>query len=266
MNNFSHRIAIRRRSKTLLQCLAGSLCFVTAAALADPTGRAPSSFTVVLEDCTEFAGLGPLAETQIQGRLAPGYTAATFGPSTVGVVARASRCERVSVAGGPAEQVTVSHIGINLVAPDGTGDINNYTLLYVTDSWRLGARLRQFGLPVRIDPDMVYEVNPAGSSLELYAQVQAEPGITYFLDGLVNDPAPGTAAPFLANWWYSSRAGRMRMSTNIPAFAAGPADVALFNSRASALGQFLAANRTVFPLLSVRGKFSHAVMTVSLER
>ncbi|MDQ2929059.1 MAG: hypothetical protein ABI330_16730 [Caldimonas sp.] len=239
---------------------------MAAAAVADPLPRAPSPFAVVLNDCTEFAGLGPLAGTQIQGRLPPGYTAATFGPGTAGVVARASRCDRVSVDGGPVERATVSHIGINLMTPDGTGDINNYTLLYVTDSWRLAAKLREFGLPVRIDSNMVYEVNPAGSALELYAQVQAEPGITYFLDGVVNDPAPGTAAPFLANWWYSSRAGRMKMSTDIPAFAAGQADVALFNSRESALGQFLAGNRTVFPLLSVRGKFSHAVMTVSLER
>jgi len=191
---------------------------------AQPAPRAPPSFTVVFDDCTEFAGLGPLAATQVEGLVPPGYTAAAFGQGLAGIVARVARCERVSVDGSSAEKGTVAQIGINLVSPDGTGDINNDTLVYVTDSWRLAERLLRLGLPVRLDPKLVYEVNPAASALELYVQVDAIAGATYFLHGSVTEPAPGAQFPFLANWYYSGRVGRLRMSTQIPAFAAGPAD------------------------------------------
>lgn len=109
-------------------------------------------------------------------------------------------------------------------------------------------------------------VNPAAASLELFVQVDAIAGATYFLHGSVTDPVPGAQFPFLANWYFSGRAGRLKMSTQIPAFAAGPADVGLYTARDSSLGRILAANRTVFPLLSVRGKFSYAVMTVTVAR
>ena len=56
------------------------------------------------------------------------------------------------------------------------------------------------------------------------------------------------------------------MATAIPSFGAGGADVALYTSRESWLGRLLGVNRTTFPLLSVRGVFGHAVMTVTLER
>jgi len=228
--------------------------------------RPPATLTVVFDDCTEFAGLGSLPAVQIQGLVPAGYTPASFGPGVAGIVARAARCERISVGGGPAELGTVSQIGVNLVSPDGTGDINNYALLYVTDSLRLAERLRRFGLPARLDPRMIYEVNPAAASLELFIQVHGVADVSHFLHGSVGDPPPGTEFPFLANWWFTSAAGRMRMSTQIPAFSAGPADVALYTSRASELGGVLDTNRFVFPLLSLRGKFSHAVMTVTLSQ
>lgn len=250
----------------LRQLVAAVLAATALAATAQPVPRAPPSFTVVFENCTEFAGLGPLAAKQIEGLVPPDYTAAALGPGVAGIVARAARCERVSVDGGRAERGTISQIGINLVGPDGTGDINNYTLMYVTDSWRLAERLLRFGLPVRLDPKMVYEVNPAAAALELYVEVDAIGGAPHFLHGSVVDPAPGQQFPFLANWWHSGRAGQLKMSTQIPAFAAGQANVGLYTTLDSKLGRVLAANRTAFPLLSVRGVFSHAVMTVTLAR
>jgi hypothetical protein len=89
----------------------------------------PAALSVVFDDCTEFAGLGPLPAANIQGLVPAGYSPATFGPGVVGIVARADRCERIAVGGAAPERGTVSQIGVNLVSPDGTGDINNYALL-----------------------------------------------------------------------------------------------------------------------------------------
>jgi hypothetical protein len=88
--------------------------------------------------------------------------------------------------------------------------------------------MRRFGMRRGLDPKMVYEVNPAAPSLELFIQVHGVADGSHFLHGSVGDPPPGGESPFLANWWFTSAAGRMRMSTQIPAFAAGPADVALY--------------------------------------
>jgi len=47
-----------------------------------PVPRAPPSFTVVFEDCTEFAGLGPLAAAQVEGLVPPDYTTAVPEPGS----------------------------------------------------------------------------------------------------------------------------------------------------------------------------------------
>lgn len=220
MNTFvcSTFATVTRRTR---RALALGLALPANAIAAQPVPRAPQSVTVVSDDCTEFAGLGPLAATQIEGRVPPGYTVAAFGQGVAGIVARAARCERRSVDGGPAERGTISQIGINLVAPDGTGDINTYTLMYVTDNWRLAQRLSRFGLPVRLDPKMVYGVNPAAAALELYVEVDAISGAAHFLHGSVVEPAPGSQFPFLANCWHSGCGGQLKMSTQIPALPRG---------------------------------------------
>lgn len=260
-------VTIRRAiAAQLPHALLLGLALMHAGARAEPPWRAPPSFSVVFENCTEFAGLGPIASTQTQGLVPAGYSAAAFGPGVSGIVSRTASCERVSVDGGPAERAIVSQTGVNLVSPDGTGDISNYTLFYVTDSRRLAERLIRFGLPVRFDPTVAYEVNPTGAALELFIQAHTRIGSVYFLHGSVADPVPGGEFPFLANWYHTSRLGRLRMSTQIPVFGAGQADVSLYTARGSELGEILAGNRTTFPLLSLRGKFAHAVMTVTLAR
>ena len=69
------------------RALALVLSLASTGLAAQPALRAPPSFSVVFEDCTEFAGLGPLAAAQIQGLVAPGFTPASFRPGTDGVVA-----------------------------------------------------------------------------------------------------------------------------------------------------------------------------------
>jgi len=120
---------------------------------------------------------------QVEGLVPPGDTATAFGPGLAGIVAQAARCERVSVDGSSAEKGTIAQIGINLVSPDGTGDINNHTVMYVTDSWRLAEQLLRFGLPVRLDLKLVYQLTPAASALELFVQVDAIAGALNFVRG-----------------------------------------------------------------------------------
>lgn len=252
-----------RLSGVARRCLALLLTLAAGMVHADGT---PRELQVTFTDCTEFAGLTAVSRTAMAPLVPAGFALADFGPDTAGAVVRIANCEGVSVDGSNPVPGTVSHIGANLVSPDGTGDINNYTLLYATDNPRLALRLRQFGLPVRLDPSIAYEVTPSGAQLELYAAVHPGAGEAYFLHGTETDPPAGSEIPFLANWWYASRKGRLRMSTDIPAIGFGTADIAFYTARESDLGAVFNANRTTFPLLSVRGKFAVGNMSVTLAR
>lgn len=240
---------------------ASAVCVDLHAAAADPR-----PFRVGLSDCTEFAGLAPVPESNVAWAVPSTFVLAAPAPRTATVVARISRCQGISVDGSPPVAGTVPHVGVSVVSPDGSGDINNYTVLYVTDHAKLAERLRGFGLPVRIDPGLTYETTPRTTGLELFGAAYPGPGEIYAFEGAETDPPAGVTQPFLANWWYQGPGGRMLMATDIPAIGFGTSDVALYTSLESTVGKLTGANRTVFPLLSVRGRFSGAVMTVSVHR
>jgi len=63
------------------------------------------------------------------------------------IVVRATRCLGVAVGQSPAQPTELSQIGPNLVAPDGTGDINNYTVIYVLTNQALAEHFQTAGLP-----------------------------------------------------------------------------------------------------------------------
>jgi hypothetical protein len=215
---------------------------------------------VQFNDCTEYVGAGfvPLAQ------------AAPFVPSTFQIAAnsgqallvtRAAECQSVVIDNSRPERARLSQIGVSIVSPDGTGDINNYTVLYVTDSERLADRLERAGLPVKVDEDLVYEVN----SGNLFIDVSPEEGPAWFFNGSVTEPPPG-GFPFLANWWYESRRGRMKMATNIPVISFGQSAVTVYSRRNSPLGKLILGNSfSAFGVFNVRGRFATGRMDVTVR-
>src|SRR5215831_9602117 len=117
------------------------------------TGRADAgSFTVHFSGCTEFAGWGPVSLAEAQPLVPSGYTIAGAEMGQASIVVRATSCEGVSVGQSAAKPTEVSQIGINLVPPDRTGDINNYTVIYVTNNLSLAEHLQVAGWPAVFDP------------------------------------------------------------------------------------------------------------------
>jgi hypothetical protein len=96
------------------------------------------SFTVHFSGCTEFAGWGPVSLAEAQPLVPSGYVIAGAANGHAAIVVRATSCQGVAVGQSPTQPTELSQIGINLVAPDGTGDINNYTVIYVTNNRALG--------------------------------------------------------------------------------------------------------------------------------
>jgi len=167
-----------------------------------------STLQVDLNNCTEFAGVAPINETQARA-LTPGKYQLVTNDSEASLVVRVSDCQEVSVNGQPGRPGRVAHIGIELMSPDGTGtnpntSINNYTLSYASNIKELVEGLNRFGLPAVQTQNLDYEYAPPQGPSALYASVApVEPNSpTWFLYGTVTNPT--IPSPFLANWWYLS--------------------------------------------------------------
>lgn len=225
------------------------------------------SFKVQFAGCTEFVGWGPVSLAAAQPLVPAGYVIAGSADGQAAIVVRATSCEAVSVDHSPAQPTKLSQIGINLVAPDGTGDINNYTVIYVTNNEDFARRFQTAGLPAVFDPQLTYEYTADSTGLagELYVTAAGEELPAYFLFGTGTEPPPNSQESFLANWWFTGTEGRMKQSTLFPVISFGTAAVSLYTSNVSLLGQLIGGNTDAnFSILSVRGVYPAATMTVSL--
>lgn len=217
-----------------------------------------------MENCSEFIGVASLPLAKLQPLVPAGYQIAIGPPGFGSLVVRSSHCRRGSIEGSPVEAVRVAQIGVVLIPPDGTGDINNYTLSYGTNNARLAIRLELAGLSVSLDPDQIYEItpDPPGAGGEFFSEFSPLASSAWFLTGTLSDPPPVPNFPFVANWWANVRQGRLKMSTVIPQLNYGFGSVKLYTRRQSLLGALLGANSTSFDT-NLRGVFANGVMTVT---
>ena len=247
------------------------LTLVAAAAMLRADQDTARGFRVNFNNCTEWVGWGPARNAVALPLVPSGYQAALVNGSAT-IVVRAANCAQVIVDGRNSGPGTVAHVGVNIVSPDGTGTINNYTLSYVTTDEQLAKQLDKAGLPVSVDKSLAYEFTPSANDPNqgtLYVDVTPdgeEAPRPYTQFGAVANPAPGSEFPFLANWWYAGKHGAIKMSTDIPLIGFGNASVRVYTRRSSVLGQLFGANEiSGFTLLNVRGRFASGVMTVSVR-
>jgi len=245
-----------------------TLLAVTAAIMATQpaSAEAGAGFSVDFSQCTEFAGVGPVDLATASSLVQPAFTTLQVG-STAAIVVRATRCASVQVNGGAGVPTIVSQIGIEIVPPDGTGDINNFTLIYVTDNAQLALAFRLVGLHAMFDPTITYEFtyDSTGKSGELYVEAEGLGLPAYFLTGTETDPS-SAGFDFKANWWYQGFAGVIKQATDFPNIAFGPANVSLHTSRESVLGMLIGGNTDAdFHFLPVRGVYAAAHMDVTIS-
>jgi hypothetical protein len=232
------------------------------------SAAADSGFTIKanLSNCTEQIAFGPIPTATVEPLVPQSYSIATFGPATAGLVVRASQCQQLTLGPLPLGPVLVAQIGISIASPDGTGDINNYSLLYVTNSEPLAVALLAAGLPAQVDRTFAYDFTPDSTgSGPVYMAVSPVDG-PYFLTGTASPP-PGPPAPVVANWWFTGQSARVKISTSIPGIAYGPSMKVLYSGKATNLGQIIGGNSdSNFSLLDARGVFASGILTVTAAR
>jgi len=241
-------------------------CLALASMATQPVSAQARGFSVDFSECTEFVGVGPVDFARASSLVEPAFTTMPVG-SNAAIVVRATRCASAQVNDGPGLPTVISQIGIEIVSPDGTGDINNYTLIYVTDNGQLALAFRLAGLPVIFDPTLTYEFtyDSTGKSGELYVEGEGLGLPGYFLTGTETDPTGG-GSDFKANWWYKGFAGVIKQASDFPNIAFGAANVSLHTSRESALGKLIGGNTDAdFHFLRVRGVYATAHMDVTIS-
>ena len=241
--------------RTLLAC-AGTVLS------ANEAGR---GFTADFTNCSEFAGWGPVANTPLATSLVPANFTTLLESGQATIVIRASTCEGASVNGSKPVPTILSHIGIGVVSPDGSGTINNYTLVYLTNNPLLAESFQHAGMPAIFDPSLAYEYSgDAATAGSLYVGASAPWTPPYFLAG--TEQAATDPQLFIANWWYRGNEGVIKQQTTFPAIAFGAADVTFHTSEKSLVGQLIGGNSDAnFPFFNARGVYSTTQMVVTVE-
>lgn len=236
---------------------------IGATARSDDGGK---GFTASLRNCTELIGFGPIPFAAARALVPASYTVVPFN-GNAGLVVRASRCENVRAGNSDSNSAVVAQVGIAVVPPDGTGDINNYTLLYSTNNGRLADELNDAGVPAVQDRALAYEFTPnTTGSGELYVAVSPNNAqASYFLTGTAAPP-PSTGAPVVANWWFNSSRSVIKMATSIPSISYGTASFSLHTSKMSPVGQLIGGNTdATFVLFNARGLFNTGTLAVTVR-
>ncbi len=253
---------LRYRPATVLAAVLGITAMRVTVASAEGL-----SFKVSFSNCEEFLGEGPVALAPAQRLLPAGYIISATPLGQAPMVVLMTRCEAVKVDGTRAIPTTISQIGIKVVSPEGTGSLNNYTLIYVTNNPFLAEALDRVGVPASYDPTITYEYTPdgKGSGGVLYGAVPNANVPAYFFYGPETEPSPNTQQLFIANWWHGTGdLTRVRQQTTFPAISFGASNVTLYTSAFSALGQLIAGNAYGnFSTTALRGVYASAEMIVS---
>lgn len=217
-------------------------------------------FEVDFNDCTEFAGVGFIPGANARAAVPLDYTPA--GDATTGViVVRVASCSDVRIDGGAPTPTIVAQIGVNLIPPDGTGDINNYAVWYHTDNPHLKNAFKKLGVDAQMVPQLRYQVtlDPGGATGQLHLESRHP---TFAVDGPIVVPT-APAVPFIANWWdLGKQDQQVKANTVLPAIQFSGASTVLTTPAGSALANLIGGTSLTFPALDSYNSFAAAHMVV----
>lgn len=243
----------------------GVSLFALSAARVGAAAPAPGpGFSVDFQDCIESIGVTLVPTDAARPAVPAGFVLAGEGAPVTPAVVRTSRCRGIAVDGGHSRPGVVVQIGLVLVPPDFTGDINNFTLWYYTSDAKLAQELRRAGVDAQHVPTLVdaYLPQTPGDSDPL-AVLVPPPGRPQLAIGGHVTASTSPAGSFDANWWAVSGAARVKMATDVPTIFIGSADLTLLTNASNPIGQLFGGGVVTFPILQQFNTFPAARMTVS---
>jgi hypothetical protein len=218
-------------------------------------------FDVDFSGCSELAAIGTVPAANARPLVPAGYVLAGDATNAV-IVVRAVGCSGVSIDGDMPKAARLAQIGVTLVGPDATADINNYLLWFVTDLGQLHGKLAAAGLDPDSDQGLAYGFTPGGAGAGTLAVGTSPPHAPPFTAG--GPAAVPAAAPvgFTANWWQDGQHGTVSMRTVLPAIRFGGATTTLTTPAGSALAALIGGTSMTFAVLDSYNTFSAAHLEV----
>jgi hypothetical protein len=237
-----------------------------ASAVTDSLGN--GTLDVAFANCTEYAGFVPVALANAAPLVPAAFTIATSSPGQANAIVRVAQCASVVVAGRSTGPGTVAQLGVNIVSPDGTGDISNYAIWYDTTGSELARGLRGAGVDAAFDPLLVYQRKPSadGTTAHLTIANGFVPPPVFLIDSTVTLPTSATTPiDFTANWWQTNGGATAKMASDFPniLFGAESDGVTIEVVPGTKLGNLLGAERATFVGLSVANVMSSGTMHVA---
>jgi hypothetical protein len=222
-------------------------------------GEAASNkdFDVEFEDCDVFAGLAQVSASRARALVPSAYTLVGDAQNT-NMVVRVAHCADTVVDGKATGSTIISHIGIGLVGPDTTVNLNNYTLWYATDNALLHARLTAAGLAADKSNFLNLDL-AANGTLTVESGSPHTP--SFEIHGTATLP---TAAPIptSATWWENGGKGAVSSRTVLPTIQFGSAQTVLTTPADSELAALIGAPTLTFAVLDSYNLFPGGTMQV----
>ncbi|MGK3966078.1 hypothetical protein WMF38_18085 [Sorangium sp. So ce118] len=252
----------------VLACVFATGCAVDAVDAAEPeiTDEARQEirgFSVEFSNVVETIGLDLVPTDEVRALVPEEFVLAGEGQPVTPLAVRTAHADGISVNGGTPTPGSIVQIGASIVSPDGTGDVNSYTLWYYTDNALLAVKLIQAGFLAQYVPTLEYDYSLASGDSNIHVRVPFPGAPRLVIDGSIS-PSGAPPAPFASNWWVSTWSGPVKQTTTISSLVFGGADVTLETNAGNALGSLLGGPTAEFAVLDSFNQFPDADSTVQL--
>lgn len=243
----------------IISCVAVIL-FVS---LSNPALAGNKDFSATFDKCGEFVGIGFVPADRARSLVPSQYT--LEGDSTNAVlVVRVASCAEVSIDGKKSGPARTAQIGVMLRGPDGTADINNYLLWFVTDSGKLHGKLQAAGIKNGNDQQLKFAFEPIGGTGTLSIDVSAPRFPAFPLLGSATVPG-GEPISFVASWFADGKHGTLRMRTAFQQLRFGDSDIVLTPAPESELAELIGSPSLTFTELHSYNEWRSASMQATLQ-
>ncbi|MGE5182571.1 MAG: hypothetical protein ACM31C_10935 [Acidobacteriota bacterium] len=200
-----------------------------------------SAASAEFSSCVESVYAALVATANARPLVPAHYVLVGDGAPVTPLVVRTMNCGAITVAGENAGKGAIAQIGLLIVPPDGTGDVNLYQLWYDTNVQEVAHAFRDGGLPARYVQSLDERYTPCTTgacTFDVTVPAPADPAFS--VDGTVTPGSTATGA-FTANWWQDTSAGTLLLQSNAPQVYQGTSDLTVETSPQSQLGVLLGA-------------------------
>jgi hypothetical protein len=222
----------------------------------------PIDFTIALTECVESVGVGLVSSERAQRLVPPPFKLLNNGEPVTPLVVLAMQCQGIAVADAAPSAGIIVQVGLLIAPPDGTGEINTFSLWHFTTHSLLARSLRSVGLNTQYVPTIRYDVTLGGKAGSTQISVPAPAQPTLALDGVIS--AASQPIAFNGSWWAKVDNGLLKLNSIVPSGLVREVQLALTTHADSSLGHLIGDAALDFAILQRFNTFTHAQTQVSV--